>query len=364
MFKWASIEDGCIASVKSVIVKTDEITDSISQMFDYEFTGTSTFTSPVLPKLPNQYRIGLIVGPSGSGKSTLLSQFGKSSALTWEEDKAICSHFSNAEDAQEKLNAVGFNSIPSWMRPYHVLSMGERFRADLARQLVSGALIDEFTSVVDRNVARSCAVAVRRYADANDLNKMVFASCHYDIIEWLQPDWIFDTMTNEYTYPVLRRRPEIKLELVPCTTRAWQTFRDHHYLDGNINQSSRCWIAIWDNSIVGFASAISFPSGSVKNAWREHRTVVAPDFQGMGLGVRISDAVAEIFHQEGCRFFSKTAHPRMGGYRERSSLWKATSKNMRNRQDYKADRQNKEAKYKDRHADRLCFSHEYIGGNR
>jgi GNAT superfamily N-acetyltransferase len=112
---------------------------------------------------------------------------------------------------------------------------------------------------------------------------------------------------------------------------------------------------------VGFASAIAYPSGSVKNAWRGHRTVVLPDFQGFGMGVKISDAVAEMFHSNGCRYFSKTAHPRMGQYREASPLWKATSKNKKARNDYNAKRNTKENGHKMKHAGRMCFSHEYIG---
>ena len=100
----------------------------------------------------------------------------------------------------------------------------------------------------------------------------------------------------------------------------------------------------------------------MKNAWREHRTVVLPDYQGMGFGVRISDAVAEMFIKDGCRYFSKTVHPRMGEYRNTSKLWVPTSKNMKARPDYlKSGDTTKERKYKHRHAYRVAYSHEYKG---
>ena len=86
-----------------------------------------------------------------------------------------------------------------------------------------------------------------------------------------------------------------------------------------------------------------------------------PDFQGLGLGVRISDAVAEIFKSSGHRYFSKTAHPRMGEYRNNSSLWKPTTKNGMSRQDYKRDGTKVTVEYSNKHADRVCYSHEYIG---
>lgn len=342
-------------------VTSDDITRQLSQSFDYEFTGTTEFCPPKISGVPEQFGIGLIVGPSGSGKSTLLERFGVEENVTWDSDKAICSHFNNAKEAQTRLAAVGLNSIPTWMRPYHVLSTGEKFRADLSRRLISGAVIDEFTSVVDRNVAKACSYALRRYCNKAVLTNIVFASCHYDIIDWLQPDWVFDTNTGQLTGRGLERRPEIVLSLIPCTVGAWEMFRNHHYLSGNINKSSRCWLAEWNKAPIGFASAIAYPSGTVKNAWREHRTVVLPDYQGIGLGVRISDAVGQIFLADGCRYFSKTSNPRMGEYRNNSPLWRPTSKNGKQRLDYNPNRKTKEDKHKMRHASRVCFSHEFIG---
>ncbi len=344
-------------------VRVDDIVKSLSSAFDYAFDGTSTFAPPVLPKLPKEFGIGLIVGPSGTGKSTILKRFGEEKHIHWEYDKAVCSHFRDSADALERLGAVGFNSIPSWMRPYHVLSTGEKFRADMARRLENGAVVDEFTSVVDRNVAKSCANSIRRYVDKNGVKGLVLASCHYDIIEWLQPDWVFDTHTGKLTTRGSERRPDIILEIIPCSHEAWTMFRHHHYLDGNINKAARCWIAAWNGTPVGFAAALPFPSGTVKNAWRGHRTVVLPDYQGLGLGVRISDAVAMMFVGQGYRYFSKTAHPRMGEYRNKSPLWKPTSKNGINRQDYKTRISRIEGSYQLRHADRLCYSHEFIGDN-
>ena len=181
-------------TVKTATIKTDEITTEISRLFDYEFDGTSSFTVPTIPNLERQmyvdqpYSIGLIVGPSGSGKSSLLAEFGTEEKIDWDQEKAVVSHFKDHDDAIDRLGAVGFNSVPSWMRPYHVLSNGEQFRVELARKLKDGAVIDEFTSVVDRNVAKSCAMALRKYVDKTGLKNLTFASCHYDIVDWLQPD--------------------------------------------------------------------------------------------------------------------------------------------------------------------------------
>jgi ABC-type transport system involved in cytochrome bd biosynthesis fused ATPase/permease subunit len=67
-------------------------------------------------------------------------------------------------------------------------------RVDLANALLRKEFVvfDEFTSVVDRNVAQTCCVATTKAV--RKLNKQFVAvSCHFDILEWLQPDWVFDT---------------------------------------------------------------------------------------------------------------------------------------------------------------------------
>lgn len=352
-------------------IEQDEITKKLSQSFDYEFDGSVSFQVPLFD-VPEQYQIGLIVGASGSGKSSILNTIGKASKIEWDSSKAICSHFATSDEAQDKLNAVGLNSIPSWLKPYHVLSTGERFRADLSRSLVDNAIIDEFTSVVDRNVAKSCSYAINRYIRKSNIQKMVFASCHYDIIEWLQPDWVFDTNTHRLTVGRGSERPSLQLEVVPCNTEAWTIFCNHHYLSSKLNKGSRCWLATWENQVVGFASAIPFPSGSLKNAWKGHRTVVLPDFQGLGIGVRLSDAIGQIFVNEGYRYFSKSSHVRLGEYRNNSPKWRPTAHNMKDRKQYYKklnDIANGVSTTKDfysselrkKHASRICYCHEYIG---
>lgn len=343
-------------------IQPTAIDRAISARFDFEFDGLSYFEPPVFIP-PSDFGLGVIVGSSGSGKSTLLRQhFGIEQPIEWDVSRSVCAHFDSEVDAIDRLSAVGLNSLPAWTRPYEVLSTGEKFRADLARRLRDDAVVDEFTSTVDRNVAKACSVALRRYIDREAVQRVVLATCHYDILEWLQPDWWFDTATGRLESGFRSPRPAIELEILPCSTDAWEVFRPHHYLDGNINRSSRCWLAAWGSTLLGFGSALAFPNRNFKSAWREHRTVVLPDFQGLGLGVRISDAVAEMFRQESCRYFSKTAHPRMGAYRESSPAWKATSKNRRARADYGYNaRATKEDGHKAKHVGRVCFSHEYVG---
>ncbi len=83
---------------------------------------------------------------------------------------------------------------------------------------------------------------------------------------------------------------------------------------------------------------MTLPNGSLKNAWRGHRLCILPDFQGMGIGPKLSDAIAQIHINQNHRFFSRTAHPRLIYYRENSNLWKPTSKHKKLRNDVKNEK--------------------------
>ena len=368
----------------STIIGT-EIDEKIYKLFDlfHNHEGeryTTTFEVPNLHDQimtwdngnPLEFSIGLIVGSSGSGKSSILKQFGKEEELSWYCQKSIASHFDSVDDAIERLSAVGLNSVPTWAKPRSVVSNGEGFRADLSRKLKSGAVIDEFTSVVNRNVAKSCSSSVAKYIRKQGLSHIIFASCHNDIIEWLEPDWVYNTDTKQLVVSrgLQRRwiRPTVELSIYRCCREKWEMFKNHHYLNHKIPFAVRCLIAKWGDETVGFASSICLPGrtpplyeGDVRLKWRECRTVCLPDFQGIGIGTRLSDAVADIHIEQGLRYFSKTSHIRMGEYRQKSPLWRPTATNLVDR--------SKSGSSKNWHhfpleKKRICYSHEYIGENR
>lgn len=354
----------CERVERSVTVKTDDITRHISRAFDYTFDGTSRFACVALPEIDEDFSIGLIVGPSGSGKTTLLSEFGEPSVPKWERAKCVASHFKNGEDAVERLTGVGLSSIPSMLRPYHVLSTGERFRADMARVLKDGIVVDEFTSVVDRSVAAAVCNGVHKYIHRHKLRRVVFASCHYDIIEWLRPDWCFDLMSGEFHRGRYLQRPQIELRVFPCKTSLWFVFRDHHYLSAELQKSAKCFAAFWhqpngEDRLVAFESIMAMPSGQVSDAWREHRLVVLPDYQGLGIGPAVSEFVGDMLARRGKRFFSRTMHPGLGEYRTRSGRWRETTSSRIVAPSNKGD-----LKHTWKSDDRPCFSHEYIGSAR
>ena len=192
----------------------------VAGMFDLPLAAepTERFTAE-LPGLDEQWEIGLIVGPSGSGKSTIArSQWPSAytAARPWPDERAMIDGFSRGtiKEITAALTAVGFSSPPNWVKPYRVLSQGERFRCDLARALLEGGdlvVFDEFTSVVNRMVARIGSAAVAKAARRMG-RQFVAISCHYDIAPWLEPDWVLDMQDGKLQRGRLQR-PKIELEI-------------------------------------------------------------------------------------------------------------------------------------------------------
>lgn len=196
----------------TVKVDQDEFTAKVAQAFDLDFDGVIETEIPDF-NFPtyNSYNIGLIVGASGSGKSTLLkkelwSDTPFATARTsetatcfsrWHKNKAIVSHFDSPDEAIEKLHACGIESASTLCKPYHALSNGEKYRAKFARLLEHDLVMDEFTSDVNRETAKSLCVSVGKYIRKKDLKNIVLSSCHKDIIPWLKPDWVFDCDTGQ-----------------------------------------------------------------------------------------------------------------------------------------------------------------------
>jgi ABC-type lipoprotein export system ATPase subunit len=178
----------------------DEFTKACSESFDYDFDGISYFEIPKFD-YPEDYQIGMIVGSSGSGKTQILkNKFNfEQPPIKWEQNKAIISHFKTVEEAFEKVFAVGLSSIPTLCKPFQVLSNGEQFRANIARQIMSNAIIDEYTSVVNRETAKSLSTSLSKYIRKKGLKNIILASCHKDIIDWIEPDWVFDTDAKQFS---------------------------------------------------------------------------------------------------------------------------------------------------------------------
>lgn len=314
---------------ESKIIRTPRVMQ-LEGVFDVAPSQKSVEQWTVNLELPQEWNVGLIVGPSGCGKTTIAHElFGEYLVKDWKwsKDKSIVDDFSKSmsiKDITGLLSSVGFSSPPSWLRPFHVLSNGEQFRVNMARTLAENkdiAVVDEFTSVVDRTVAKIGSAAMQKTVRKRN-QKFIAVSCHYDIAEWLEPDWMYQPATDEFTDGRLLRRPEIQLEIKRVHSSAWQLFRKHHYLNTSLNTSAVCFCAFWDGIPVAFTAVLHFPHPIRKNTKREHRTVCLPDYQGVGIGNAMSSYIGALCKGLGYSFISQTSHPSMIRTRAKSNKWK------------------------------------------
>jgi len=288
-----------------------------------------------VPLHEHPWQIGLIVGPSGAGKTSVARHlFGDNivQGYDWHPSRSLVDSFESKHsirDVTAALSAVGFSSPPSWLKPFRVLSNGEQFRTTMARALLDDReliVVDEFTSVIDRTVARigSCAIskAIRR-----STRKFIAVSCHDDIVEWLQPDWILEPHAGRFAWRLQRRRPSIDLEIRRVSNKLWPLFAPHHYMTAELNRSAQCFAAYYDGRPVAFSSWLPFV-GHLKGdtqARRTHRNVCLPDFQGVGIGSALVDAIASAWLGTGLRVFHRTAHPGDIAAHVRNADWKLTA---------------------------------------
>jgi ABC-type lipoprotein export system ATPase subunit/GNAT superfamily N-acetyltransferase len=329
--------------------------------------------SPVnVPTLPTD-GIVLIVGTSGSGKTTILKTVDNPRQIVVDNTKTVIENFSTPERGEELLLACGLRTIPAWFRNPSTLSNGEFHRFEIALGLDQGHnIIDEFTSVVDRDTAKSLALSVRKYFDRNP-SVLYIASCHRDIVDWLDPDYVYDTdlcVLENRRLPLRlgRRRPDITLTIRSTGPDLWKMFSKYHYLDSKMSLSGHYYVGLIGDKPVAFHAVLHSTNRDIHSYWRGHRTVVLPEFQGMGIGTAFSDAIAEFYVSQGLRYFSKTAHPSFGEHRENSELWRPTSTNKKSRLGSYLLKDGTARPMKGyggtqtvRDAGRICYSHEYIG---
>lgn len=303
----------------------------VAGMFDVPLEQRLTHElDAALPIEDRPWTIGLITGPSGAGKSTLARQVWGDAVMAgfdWSPDKAIVDDFPAGlpmKDVVGLLTSVGLGSPPAWIRPHRTLSNGEAFRADMARALASTTdvtVIDEFTSVVDRQVARIVSHAVQK-AVRKAKRQLVAVTCHYDVEDWLQPDWTFDVASGRFAWRSVQPHPPVRLEIHPVDRSVWPAFRRHHYLSGSLQGAAKCFGGFIDGELVAFSAYLHFPHPHTRNIKMDHRTVVLPDYQGLGISGRVVEWIGQTLYEQGYRYRRSVTHPAVIAYCARSPRWK------------------------------------------
>jgi energy-coupling factor transporter ATP-binding protein EcfA2 len=316
----------------------------VKSLFNAE-SGCNFDLTADLPIDDKDWKVGLIVGPSGSGKTSLgRKMFGPAAfyePADWPSDRPIIDAIAPAGDfdaVTSALASVGLGCVPAWLRPYRVLSNGERFRADLAR-IISEApaeiVIDEFTSVVDRQIAKFGAMAFQK-AWRRTGGRCVLLSCHYDIIDWLEPDWVFDTAKGHFARGSLWRRPRFELEIWQTDWRHWPLFEPHHYLKLPRMIAARCYVGTVDGEPVCHVAIGTANKGAGVEA-RGCRLVVLPEWQGAGVGLRFLNAVCQLQMDGGAgarlpgrrvTTMFHTSHPGLAAALRRDPKWLQVSAHL------------------------------------
>jgi GNAT superfamily N-acetyltransferase len=364
-----------------------------------------------LPGLDETWTIGAIVGPSGCGKTTLARAAFPSAAVQshpWPENQALLDSLDDPwgagvppagqnaptpiarptiKELVRVLTAVGLGSVPTWLKPYRVLSGGERFRADLARAIIgarrspgsvagtnagrqeSGELappdskppvpclvFDEFTSTLDRTIAKTTSAALARLLrrtgegslnpepqSRNPSLRFVALSCHTDILPWLAPDWVLELKAGP-SFPDASGRlvceasrltwggwppPVVNLEFRRVPQAAWAPFAPHHYLAGGLAASATCYGAFVSDrapSVAAASCAVAFCAVVTALGWQKSkritRLVTLPQFQGLGIASRMLAHVAQLEAARGNRVTITAGHPAIVAHCARSPSWR------------------------------------------
>ena len=340
-----------------------------SVMGTYDMTAAHTeehFVGDI--PLPEKWNIGLIVGRSGTGKTTIARELFGNDVITQYEytHESILDDMpqsASVTDICKALTSVGFASPPSWLKPYAVLSNGEKMRCDLARAILEKRdlfVFDEFTSVVDRNVAKIGSLAMQK-AIRGGGQKFIAVTCHEDVEEWLMPDWVFNTDTMTFSAKDLdeqkKNRPALTLSIYETKRKReyWDIFRKYHYLNHSINVAARVFVGYLNGHIAGFCAVLPQPHPHRKHLWRISRIVVLPDYQGVGVAAALSQYVGDIFKRDGTDLSIVTSNRAMITSMQRSPLWKCVDISRKSCRSGEISLPHQSGKH------RITASFEYIG---
>lgn len=290
--------------------------------------------------IKSDYSIGLIVGASGSGKTTLAKH-------VWGEDcfdeildpaKPVIDQFPDEysyDECAAMLSGVGLTSVVCWIRPAYTLSNGQRARAEVALQMARGdgdkvTVIDEWTSVVDRTVAKVMSHCIQKHARKTG-KRIVLLSCHYDVADWLNPDWVIDCNRQEYIDRRLlcrdfRRNETLAFDVREVDSSTWRYFSKYHYLSENLPGGIiKTYGLFHGDAQIGFQCFANYvPHRDKKAPMKMHsnRTVIHPDYAGLGMGIKLINETSEIMVRDGFEVWAKFSSTPVYLSMSRQKCWK------------------------------------------
>lgn len=273
--------------------------------------------------IESSFNVGLIVGASGSGKTTLAQNiYGKDSLIRiLDPSKPVIEQFPEEytyEDCVRSLMGVGLSAVPCWIRPAVTLSNGQKERAEIALQMAredAVVVIDEWTSVVDRTVGKIMSGCIAKWARKTG-KQVVLLSCHYDVLDWLQPDWMIDCNKQEFIDRRLLRRSRqerFTFDIRKIGRGSWRYFSKYHYLSDRLpgGHIELFGMFLGDDQIgfQCFANYVPYrredKARSVREKMHSNRTVIHPDYVGLGLGLVLINETSRIMDDAGYHVMAK-----------------------------------------------------------
>jgi ABC-type dipeptide/oligopeptide/nickel transport system ATPase subunit len=289
--------------------------------------------------LAKPFNVGLIVGASGSGKTTLAKQIFGDDCFHIDIDPAlpVIEQFPADMDydaCAAALSGIGLTSVPCWIRPVYTLSNGQRARAEaalaMARTDRETICIDEWTSVVDRTVAKVMSHCVQKHARRSD-RRIILNSCHYDVIEWLNPDWVIDC--NKQTYEDRRsmvgsfeRSDRLRFDVAEVGRATWPYFSKYHYLSDRLPGGRIYTFGLFEGvNQIGFQCFAAYIIGDHKTFF-SNRTVIHPDYAGLGLGIHLINETSKEMIRRGFAVKAKfSSLPIYKAMARQAGLWRCTN---------------------------------------
>ena len=87
-------------------------------------------------------------------------------------------------------------------------------------------------------------------------------------------------------------------------------FRQYHYLSGSLVPHARCYCAVYQNRPIAFIAVVHIHMKA--RYYRVTRLVVLPDYQGLGVGKRLLNFIAELYtSQTRIPFYILTSNPQI-----------------------------------------------------
>ena len=262
-----------------------------------------------------------ITGDSGSGKSVLLDairrDLGDEAAcmdrLPEPGDEPIIDTVGDSfKEALGILSRVGLNDAYLFLRRYHELSEGQRYRYRLAQLLDSGKnrwLCDEFLSTLDRTTAKVVAYNIQKQARRTGAT-LIAATTHGDLARDLAPSihvvkgWGKEINT-EYSRGAAAPRCTVTDDVAveEASKKDYQRLSYLHYRGGRVTAPLKYYRMTRLGELVAVIVYSSPPArvGGRKEAvgyaptltelnrdWALiSRVIVHPKYRGVGLGSRL-----------------------------------------------------------------------------